>query len=198
MLFSKLGVSLLKNTNSDKCSITILKSFNNIPACKRFTLDDEVLKKLPELMEKYFDVEEQGLNSFDDLSKLLTRLEAEPNSLVIRGELIDGRDTTNIRRTGSVSLVDHPDKNFNPHSRYWCMLDIDDLELPEEVSNINECSEGILAHTVSLLPEEFRSAACHYQFSANMGVKTGMIKVHLWYWLDRAVSDLEMKAWTRT
>lgn len=182
--------------NNSKCSITILKSCNNIPACKRFTLDDGELKKLPEQMEKYFDVEEQELSSFNDLSTLLTNLEEEPNSLVIRGKLIDGRATINIRRTGSATLVDHPDKNFNPHSRRWCMLDIDDLVLPEEFSNINECSEEIVAHTISQLPDEFRSAACHYQFSGSMGVKTGMIKVHLWYWLDRAVSDLEMKSWT--
>lgn len=184
--------------SNSKCSITILKSCNNVPACKRFTIEMGILKKHPERMEKYFDVEEQELNSFDDLSNLLTRLEEEPNSLIIRGKLIAGRDTTNIRRTGSAALVDHPDKNFNPHSRRWCMLDIDDLELPEEFSNINEYSEEILAHTVSKLPEEFRSTGCHYQFSGSMGVKIGMIKVHLWYWLDRAVSDLEMKAWTNT
>ncbi|MDC1090405.1 hypothetical protein OAQ01_03165 [Emcibacteraceae bacterium] len=184
--------------SNSKCSITILKSCNDVPACKRFTLEEGILKKLPEQMEKYFDVEEMGLNSFEDLSNILAELEAEPNSLVIRGKLIAGRDTTNIRRTGSAALVDHPEKNFNPQSRRWCMLDIDDLELPEDYSDIDKHPEEILVHTISKLPEEFRSAACRYQFSANMGVKTGMIKVHLWYWLDRAVSDLEMKAWTNT
>ena len=187
---------MMSNSKSDKCSITVLKSSNNVPACKRFTQKGGVLKKLPEQMEKYFEVDELGLNSFDDLSNILTKLEVEPSSLVIRGKLIAGRPTTNLRRTGSANQFGHPDKNFNPHSRRWCMLDIDDLELPEGYSNINKYSEEILAHTVSNLPEEFRSAACHYQFSGSMGVKTGMIKVHLWYWLDRAVSDLEMKSWT--
>ena len=187
---------MMSNSKSDKCSITVLKSSNNVPACKRFTQKGGVLKKLPEQMEKYFEVDELGLNSFDDLSNILTKLEVEPSSLVIRGKLIAGRPTTNLRRTGSANQFGHPDKNFNPHSRRWCMLDIDDLELPEGYSNINKYSEEILAHTVSKLPEEFRSAACHYQFSANMGVTLGKIKVHLWYWLDRAVSDQEMKAWT--
>ncbi|WP_438993845.1 hypothetical protein [Pseudemcibacter sp.] len=81
------------------------------------------MKKLPEQMEKYFEVDELGLNSFDDLSNILTKLEVEPSSLVIRGKLIAGRPTTNLRRTGSANQFGHPDKNLNPHSRRWCMLD---------------------------------------------------------------------------
>ena len=187
---------MMSSSKSDKCSITVLKSCNDVPARKRFTLKDGIVKKLPEQMEKYFDVEELKLNSFDDLSKMLTKLEVEPSSLVIRGKLIAGRATTNLRRTGSSNQFGHPDKNFNPHSRRWCMLDIDDLELPEDYSDIDMCSEEILSHIVSKLPEQFRSAACHYQFSGSMGVKTGMIKIHLWYWLGQAVTDQGMKVWT--
>jgi hypothetical protein len=33
------------------------------------------------------------------------------------------------------------------------------------------------------------------QFSSNMGIKKGKIRIHLWFCLPRKVIDSEMKAW---
>ena len=52
----------------------------------------------------------------------------------------------------------------------------------------------MLAHAVPQLPSEFQSVDCWYHFSSSMGIKSG-IRVHLWFWLDRPCSDIEMKAW---
>ena len=51
----------------------------------------------------------------------------------------------------------------------------------------------MLAHAVQQLPSEFQSVDCWYHFSSSMGIKSG-IRVHLWFWLDRPCSDIEMKA----
>ena len=72
------------------------------------------------------------------------------------------------------------------------MIDIDDLELPAEYADVDASKPDILAHTTAKLPEAFRGVDCHYQFSASMGVKTDKVRVHLWYWLDRKVSDLSL------
>jgi hypothetical protein len=59
---------------------------------------------------------------------------------------------------------------------------------------VNAEADTILAHAIGHLPEEFQNAACVFQWSSSMAIKAG-IRVHLWFWLDRPVSDGEAKAW---
>ena len=75
------------------------------------------------------------------------------------------------------------------------MIDIDDIELPDDLRDTTKDRDGILYRAIGHLPEEFHKVNCWYQFSASMGIKQGKIRVHLWYWLDRKVSDDEMKGW---
>ena len=84
---------------------------------------------------------------------------------------------------------------FIQHHANGAWIDIDELELPTEYADINASKSDILAYTTAKLPEAFRGVDCHYQFSASMGVKMDKVRVHLWYWLNRRVSDAEMKAW---
>ena len=175
--------------------ITVLKSQQHDINIKRFSLENEKLNSLPVKLSYLFDLEEYTVCSLTELSSLLTVLEDNPNKFVVRGSLIEGRPANKIRRTGKSDRYNHPESNFNPASRQWCLIDIDGLDLPTRFTDIANQQEDIIRYTVSKLPEEFREVDCHYQFSSSMGVTAGKIKVHLWYWLDRKVSDAEMKAW---
>ncbi|WOI56837.1 hypothetical protein [Palleronia sp. LCG004] len=75
------------------------------------------------------------------------------------------------------------------------MLDIDSIDLPAELSSVSENTDAILSRVVSNLPASFHGVSFYYQFSASMCVKPGSIRVHLWFWLNRAVSDAELKVW---
>ena len=176
-------------------TITVLKSPSRDVSNKRFRLENGKLASLPVKLPLLFDVEEHVVSSLLDLSSLLTSLEHDPSKFIIRGELIEGRQKENIRRTGKSHLFNDPNSNFNPAPRQWCMIDIDDLELPTEYADIDASKSDILAYSTAKLPEAFRGVDCHYQFSASMGVKKDKVLVHLWYWLNRRVSDAEMKAW---
>ena len=176
-------------------TITVLKSQISNACIKRFRPENGKLASLPVKLPLLFDVGERTVSSLSDLSSLLTSLEHDPSKFIIRGELIEGREKENIRRTGKSHLFNDPNSNFNPAPHRWCMIDIDDLELPAEYADVDASKPDILAHTTAKLPEAFRGVDCHYQISASMGVKTDKIRVHLWYWLNRSVSDAEMKAW---
>ena len=129
------------------------------------------------------------------MAVLLALLEEQPTKFVIRGSLIEGLPTNNIRRTGKSDQYNHHESNVNPASHRWCLIDIDDLDLPERFKDIVGQQEEIIRYTVSKLTEEFQGVDCYYQFSSSMGITRGKIKVHLWYWLGRKASDAEMKAW---
>jgi hypothetical protein len=47
---------------------------------------------------------------------------------------------------------------------------------------------------VSTLPAEFEPAHAYWQLTSSAGVKSG-IRLRLWYWLDRGISDAEAKRW---
>lgn len=153
-------------------TITVLKSPSRDVSIKRFRLENGKLASLPVKLPLLFDVEEHIVSSLSDLSSLLTLLDHDPSKFIIRGELIEGRQKENISRTGKTHLFNDPNSNFNPAPRQWCMIDIDDLDLPTEYADIDASKSDILAYTTTKLPEAFRGVDCHYQFSASMGVKT--------------------------
>lgn len=127
-----------------------------------------------------FHVSEVAVDSLASLSKALVALETRSDQTLIRGKALTV-GTAPIRRTQT---------HFQAVSRQWCMLDIDGLDGLEATSDPIE----LIKYAVQQLPPEFQSVDLWYQFSSSMGIKPG-IRVHLWYWLDRACSDDEMQVW---
>jgi len=152
-------------------TITVLKSNQGNSVTKRFGLKEGKPYKLDFKIPYLFDLEEYTVCSLADLSSLLTALEDDPHKFIIRGALIEGRPKQNIRRTGKSDHYNHQSSNFNPASRQWCLIDIDDLDLPVRFTDIVNQQEEIIKYTVSKLPREFWDIDCHYQFSSSMGIK---------------------------
>ena len=55
------------------------------------------------------------------------------------------------------------------------------------------------------MPEEFRDASCWWQWSSSQGVPARLgeappdaLRLHLWFWLDRAVPDEDLRRWANT
>ena len=144
---------------------TVLKSNQGNSVTKRFGLKEGKPYKLDFKIPYLFDLEEYTVCSLADLSSLLTALEDDPHKFIIRGALMEGRPKQNIRRTGKSDHYNHQSSNFNPASRQWCLIDIDDLDLPVRFTDIVNQQEEIIKYTVSKLPREFWDIDCHYQFS---------------------------------
>lgn len=172
--------------------VTILKS--DRLSAKRVEIGQDGLPSIrriePSLL---FNVEEYEVSGLDDLHALLLKLQHDPHKMVIRGRLIDGKPTEGIRRL-SRDQVGYA-KTFDPSPRRWVVIDIDNLPLPSDWSDIDQSADQILQSTLAALPTEFHNAACVYQWSNSMGFKQNQIRVHLWFWLGRAINDQEAKSW---
>jgi hypothetical protein len=160
------------------CHITLLTSSHQNSLTKTFSGPD--LEVQPFKIGKDFYVSEEPVSDLQSLSELLRRLESEPTQTIIRGSLIEGKTNPVLRNN----------ETFAATARQWCMIDIDSLDWDGDIKD----QQAILAHAIKQLPAEFQSADCYYHFSSSMGIKSG-IRVHLWFWLDRPCSDVEMKAW---
>lgn len=136
-----------------------------------------------------FDTSFAEVNDLAGLGSLLQALEVDIQSSIIRGAPVDTDKTKNVHRRSSGYPI-----TFKPQDCQWLCIDIDTLELPTELIPINEHQEEIARFTASHLPGEFDGIDFYFQFSANMGMKAG-IKIHLWYWLERSISDEEAKGW---
>ena len=74
------------------------------------------------------------------------------------------------------------------------MADIDDWIIPELADLHGNLDELIDAAIRDVLPPAFHDAECYWQLSSSMGFVTGVLKVHLFFWLSEPVSNATLKA----
>lgn len=154
-------------------------------AAKTFHADGRVR---PYRAGKHFRCEELACSSLQDLHSILMSLQDMQRAFVIRGEPVgDGTLADAIIRRTKVNFRDVP--------RRWLMLDIDGVPLP---SGMEPLSGEALAHVVGLLPPEFKDTSFVAQWSNSAGLKPGVIKVHLWFWLKTPLGSSDLRAWART
>ena len=158
--------------------VTVLTSASGHSLVKSFRGPD--LTKQNFSIGNSFQVVEEQVSDLNSLSNVLQRLENEPTNTIIRGSLVDGQAGA-VRRTKDT---------FTATPRQWCMIDIDSLAWNGDSSD----QQAMLSYATLQLPVEFQAVDCWYHFSSSMGIKSG-INVHLWFWLDRPCSDVEMKTW---
>ena len=158
--------------------ITLLTSVSGHALVKSFSGTD--VTPQPFSTGKLFNVAEEPVSDLQSLSALLQRLENDPKHTVIRGSLVDGKNSPVPRKM----------EYFTAIPRQWCMIDIDSLAWDGDLSD----QQAMLSYAIQQLPAEFQSADCCYHFSSSMGIKSG-INVHLWFWRERTCSDNELKTW---
>jgi hypothetical protein len=141
-----------------------------------------------------FDPSAWQLDCTEDVFELLTILEPQTAAAIIRGALKpDFADRGEVLRR----YRDHHGDTaaFAPAARQWLMVEVDSLPCPPGVDPKDPELAGGAARMV--LPKEFRSARAVVQLSSGAGIKDGL-RVHLWFWLDRPVSDAEAKRWLKS
>ncbi len=132
------------------------------------------------------------------LSKLLAEAENEPRALVIRGEPVPGLNLTEpFRRVKTKKDGIGPNFREADGGRWWVMLDLDKAPMPEGCS-VDHPDKLIGALVQACVPRPFHDVTCHWQLSSSAGLGDGKtVSAHVWFWLDRRVSDGELKRWAR-
>ena len=174
------------NNMSD--TLTILTSLGK-PCTKQFELNNGEMRQRSLGMPFQFDVREQEIDGLDDLSQALGALETDSQVTIIRGKSVNELPVLSVRRLN---------ENFQAEPRQWCLIDIDDLLIPKGLEDFKSHLPELVENSIQQLPPEFQNVDCWYQFSSSMGIKHGKIRIHLWFWLSRKVTDFEMKAWLGT
>jgi len=159
--------------------ITILQTTDGTKLTKTFTKEasGEITKS--SYQQSYlFNAIEHDVSNIFELSEVLSEIEAADNLCVIRGEVKPDCTAINVKRR----LHGH-DAVFQERAQgcSWLMIDFDSIMVPASV----EPSQR-LAYLVDLLPEWFKGATYHYQWSASAG-RDGWktLSAHLWFWLDQ-------------
>lgn len=167
---------------------------------KQLTRTDTGWQKTDYARAYEFDVLAHDVRDLADLSDVLTMLEGEPRSCVIRGKLIDGMPTTGVAR------LKHPDEvslrpayfEENPEGVSWLMLDFDKVPAPAGLTDNRDRLDFLTA----MLPAWFQDVSYHYQWSASAGLDGWQtLSAHLWFWLSEPWKDsliierIELEAW---
>jgi putative DNA primase/helicase len=145
---------------------------------------------------KYFVWKEAQVENIGALSALLTSLEHDARSCVVRGVYV-GHDKAaeldpeykrgNVRRIADL---------FDDAPHHWVLVEIDNFE--------PLCSDPVVQPVLAIeeflavsLPDCFQGVAYHWQLSNSAGhVKNvGKLKAHVWFWLATPYTSEQLKAW---
>jgi hypothetical protein len=193
------------------CEVTVLRvAERGAVACKTISPTHTVAYKAG----MWQSVERKPVSGIEELSALLSALEGDKDAFIVRGQLkadhngaelvqrfkADGRPEYEALRSRALSRDVY--ENFTlrraeylePTARRWMLVDIDKLDVPEGMSPIGE---DAVEYAVSLLGAEFSGVSHHFQFSSSARADNPQIKLHFWFWLDRPVSNEELRRWSK-
>lgn len=142
---------------------------------------------------QYFTHREREVGDIHTLARELEQVSTDPRSFVIRGAIKDDkRSEKEVRRRMEKGREGDA---FVSASRCWVMLDFDKIPLPPGY-DLHAPEDGIEWLIGEHLPEIFHDTTTWWQLSASAGVEDQTtISIHLWFWLDRPISDAELKAY---
>lgn len=136
----------------------------------------------------------ERVEDIHSLTALLTRLEKDQHSFIVRGQVDAERTPPEWIRRKKCRYNDS-DTYLTDAPLNWLMIDIDKLELPEGLSITDSTTEAI-QYAVAQLPTEFHDVSYHWSLSSSAGVKTNnQISAHLFFWLDMPIENERIGEW---
>ena len=164
--------------------LTALRSTSGNVATKTHRFVDGKWETTGYTAGKQFDHASKRLTGLDDLGASLEALAGQPQSFVIRGNVMPGV-TGPIART-----YKQADSRILDVDKSWLCVDIDGCPAKPNRDHIEQALE--------LVPEWLRAADCVWQFSSSHGVKPAdQIRLHLWFWLVGAPGNNALRHWAR-
>jgi hypothetical protein len=179
------------------CYLTVLTANSRCLATKSFALGaDGSTVKEPARLPKFFRTTSVLIETIYDLAAALTDLSSQPQKIVIRGEILP-----NVEFEGLVRRLQHDREDaaatFRSRARgnKWVCFDFDKIACPAEILPATY-PEGAANYLASLLPAEFQDVTFWAQWSSNAGMDGWKsLSAHLWFMLDRPVTDGDLRLW---
>jgi hypothetical protein len=186
-------------TQSSAGSVTILRCLDHATRATK-TWRQLAGAQLPEKTDfnagTWFRAERRHPVGLVELSSLLTLLERDPRAFVIRGEPAPDIDLNQpVRRKKRPDRAGRSWFRDVPGGLRWVLLDFDKLTTPAGIDVIAD-PEGAILYLVSLLPAWLQDVSFHWQLSSSAGIGHNPgLSAHLWFWFNRAVTDMELSRW---
>jgi putative DNA primase/helicase len=185
-------------------SVTILRSPTEGAATKTWTWDTKlyVWGKKSYAMGAMFRVGSVKVDGIQSLGRLIETIAPDSRAFVIRGELrpefslaLYTGDLVNRRLLATAGKLP---PSFQDVDRRWVMADVDGWRIPDGL-DLAEDVDIIVERAISeLLPPCFHDVAAFWQLSSSAGFAQGILKCHIWFWLDRKVSTVLLKLFMKT
>jgi hypothetical protein len=119
----------------------------------------------------------------------------DQHSCVIHGQLIEGTITPCRRLLNADAKTGDP-ATIEDAAHYWLLLDIDKIPIQGEVFDPVAEPERAAEYIRAKLPMEFHGVRCLWRLTSSAGVDTRTtISMRLGFWLTRALTGAEAKAW---
>ena len=187
-----LGLAAEQKTRAhhDRDQVTILECAFGCSAAK--TITSSGIK--PYNCGKWFATTTVEVAGLARLAELLEQIQNQPRIFAVRGELREGHKPGRVRKKCHQDPADPDAPYFRAKARRHLAVDLDSFALPAGVDPLDVRAVGAAGR--ALLPAELRAAACWAQLTASAGYAPGG-RCRLWFWLDSAASDSEIKRWLK-
>lgn len=146
---------------------------------------------------KYFRYRKVSVSGIEDLACLLTVQATQSRECLIRGRYLG--DAAQLEHNGPDFKRGHVlrRKNcFADQTLHTAMIDIDGYQ-PFESDPVTEPVESIEEYILCCLPAAFADASYYWQLSSSAGhaKNQGVLKAHVWFWLEAPVTSASLRAW---
>lgn len=133
--------------------------------------------------------------------KLIAGLQSKPRCCIIRGEYVGAEAAAGIFR-GSEPAMDNSDyvrrwgEAFPDVDRRWLAVDVDGYT-PQEYDPVTD-PEGAISEFIADRLTELAGVTLVYQLSSRAGFVPGVLKVHLWFYLETSATSAELRRWAKS
>lgn len=183
--------------------VTVATAADGKLMTKVFSVDSEGREQTLSYDKGYrFNFSTPAVACLQDLAQVLDGLDRY--SCVIYGRLIEGT-LTPCRRLLNADKETGDPAAIEDAAHYWLLLDIDKLAIDGGVFDPVAEPERAVEYIRVRLPSEFHGARCLWRLTSSAGVpkplkegeldKGPTISMRLGFWLDRAITGAEAKAW---
>ena len=192
------GALVKVSPSTADCSLTILRCAPGKRAGKTIIVDSASCTDDPSTWEYkvsdydcgtiFVSMVEVEISNIHELYYWLRNFAADPSQLLIRGQPLPTAEPPLLRR--SQGSKEHAAFRDQPGGRRWVMIDVD-----REVTgtfDLPRAPEAAVRAVIAHLPTYLQRATCVWQLSSTAWLKG--VRVHLFYWLDRQVTDAELSA----
>lgn len=131
-----------------------------------------------------FTATEYQVHNLEALFHLLSKLQESTNTAIVSGNLSGQARKKKVIRRNNENLIDK--------QKSWICLDVDKFELPEGLDVVTD-PVGCIERFIKTLSEEFHNASYIYQISSSCGLVPNLLKVHLFFWLEKPLKLAQVK-----